>query len=439
MTKLALSLLAAASWAAAQNAGPVAAITRIQNLPNGNVRVNVSIEDGAGNPVTDLTDLRLVLSENGVEVYGQQLSSGRTAGSTVLVMDLSGSMRGRKLEAAKQAAEKWVDQAPSELAIAVIGFGTIVRFRSPFSTDKSSIRSNIAGLDVRRGQANTALNDAILEALGLLDGRSGAHDVLALTDGADTASHHDVEAVLKRAREVDARITTIGLGGDVRAAALQLLASTGGKYLPAAQAADLQDLFQTHANFLRSDYLIEYPSPRAADGSRRNLSARLEIRRLGGPPQSASGEGRYIAPRFIPDVKGNLAPYAFALLLLLMVPAILSTGSSFQTVHAVRGRQLSPLPADSKLIGMLDPSGLRFTAGQPVLLCPGDRCAKPHHIRTWRLQRCRCASDNTYAPVCYHRAFPAWLRRGLDAVSRGYCSATGRKWLCRCAGDPDGY
>jgi len=421
----------------AQDTHSVAKITRIQTLPDGKVRAYVSILDPDGIPLADLTALRLTLLENGRQVYSEQLSS-RWQVSSVLAIDLSGSMA-RILPAAKTSAMRLVEESPLGVEFAVIGFDSEPTVRAPFDTRKAAIRLAIARLELRRPRAPTALNDAIWEAVEMLRTREGVRDVLALTDGIDNASKHKPADVVAHANEYQVRVSTIGVGPGARPEPLRALLANGGRYTGADQASQLGAMFESHARFLSSEYMVEYKSDRPADGSRREVIARVEARRQGGGAEQSEVTSRYVAPRFIPAVSGRLAPYSIALAVLLLAPGLISTVWAMKSIRGNRARVVSKLPPDSKMIGALDSSGIAFAGGQPVVRCPAEGCGRPHHIRSWRLQRCRCARDNTRLEVCYHRTWPTWVRRTLDWVSAGYSPAAGRKWLCTCAGDKEGY
>jgi VWFA-related protein len=432
-----LAALCAAGALWAQDARPVASITRVESLPQNKVRVSLSIQDQNGTPLADLNSVRLTIFENGKEVAAQQLSSGWSV-SSVLVIDLSGSMLGPKLEGAKQAALHYVEQAPANVEVALIGFASDISVRHPFSSDKELLRKRILDLAVTR-RARTALNDAVWGAVETLQSRAGRRAVLALTDGIDNASRRNQASVVEYARNSEVTVSAVGLGSDVHPESLKGFTASGGRYLTAAQAGELRALFGQEAQFLKAEYQVEFTSLRPADGSRRQITANVELRHPEGTTVSGRAEGRYVAPRFIPAVRGNIVPYSLVLAVLLLIPASLSAGTAVIAVRKVRTLNVSRLPSDSKLIGALDTNGIRFSAGHPIIFCPEPRCKKPHHVRSWRLQRCRCSNDNASAPVCYQRMLPAWVRRAAARLTGGRSSSMGRMWLCRCAGDPEGY
>ena len=434
---LACAALCALRLVCAQDVRPTAAITRVESLPQNRVRVSVSIQDQSGKPLTDRDTVRLALFEDNREVAAEQLSSGWRI-SSVLVIDLSGSMAGEKLEGAKQAAMHYVDQAPAGTEVAIIGFATEISVSHPFTADKALLREHIASLAVIP-HARTALNDAVWGAIELLRGREGRRAILALTDGIDNASGREQAAVVAYGRESQATVSTVGLGSDARPEILKGYMATGGHYLSATEAVELSALFGQEAQLLKAEYQLEFQSARPDDGSRRQIAARVELRRPEGTTLSAEGRRRYVASQFIPAVGSHLAPYALVLALLLLVPPASNAGREAISIRRTRTRHVSRLAGDSKLIGALDSSGIRFSAGEPVIICPSRQCRKPHHVRSWRLQRCRCANDNTSAPLCYQRALPGWLRRAADRITLGRSSLMGRKFLCRCAGDPEGY
>jgi hypothetical protein len=152
----------------------------------------------------------------------------------------------------------------------------------------------------------------------------------------------------------------------------------------------------------------------------------------------ATAARRYVSPGLVPSVRGTHWPFLLLLLGLAVAPRALSLTRSLVATRQFRKARLTPLPLADPCVGRPDPNGGVLAAGEPVVRCPS--CTVPHHVRSWRLNGCKCMRDGLgTGRVCYHAALPAWLRRLLDRLSRRAAGAKGRSWLCRCAGDDEGY
>jgi Ca-activated chloride channel family protein len=90
--------------------------------------------------------------------------------TVVLVIDTSGSMvaddvRPTRLEAAKRAALRFVDDAPKELRIALVGFATEPQVLAPPTHDRELVRQS---MDYLFPGAGTAIGDALQAAVELV-------------------------------------------------------------------------------------------------------------------------------------------------------------------------------------------------------------------------------------------------------------------------------
>src|SRR3972149_5713552 len=129
--------------------------------------------------------------------------------AVVLVLDVSGSMKGKPLEDAKSAARTFVELMKPQDQIAVVAFGSGSQIVSGLSNDESSL---LAAIDKLEAQGETALYDAIISGLDTVSGAPTAHkSLVVLSDGRDSKSVTPLEAVLKRAKETKIPIFGVGL------------------------------------------------------------------------------------------------------------------------------------------------------------------------------------------------------------------------------------
>ena len=137
--------------------------------------------------------------------------------SVMLVTDSSGSMRATdvqptRLDAARGAAEKFLDDVPDQMKVGVVGFsdtpGTVIR---P-TDDRGETRD---ALDALTADGGTATGDAMRAALDALKPADGARKppsaIVLLSDGARTTGADPV-AVAQDARKEGVPVYTVSLG-----------------------------------------------------------------------------------------------------------------------------------------------------------------------------------------------------------------------------------
>ena len=165
------------------------------------------------------------------------VSPPRTArGSTTprdvtLVVDVSGSMSGRKLEQAKAAGRQLLETLSPEDRFRIIDFSTDVRtFRDElvYATDRN-VAAARRYIDDLEAQGSTNISGALDEALRPREARERLSLVLFMTDGEPTVGvRNPAEIAARAARERgDRRIFTFGVGTDVNVSLLEQLAIEG--------------------------------------------------------------------------------------------------------------------------------------------------------------------------------------------------------------------
>jgi len=152
----------------------------------------------------------------------------------VVVLDVSGSMQGRKIEQAKDAVRYIVEQLNPHDNFNLIAFSTGVSLwkKELQSLDESSIKSALRWIDALRAAGSTDINRALLEALAQLDDGESTRPatILFLTDGQPTQGEMNVDAILRNAgNNLPAgrtpRLFTFGVGYDVNTDLLDVLAA----------------------------------------------------------------------------------------------------------------------------------------------------------------------------------------------------------------------
>jgi Ca-activated chloride channel family protein len=135
--------------------------------------------------------------------------------SVVLVTDTSRSMTATdvapdRLDAARSAADRFLDEAPKELRVGAVAFSDAASVLQPPTTDHEQVRAALAGLTADGGTATGDGLAAALESLGTGERRPPAAIVL-LSDGKQT-SGRDAVAVAREAAEQKVPVYTVALG-----------------------------------------------------------------------------------------------------------------------------------------------------------------------------------------------------------------------------------
>jgi Ca-activated chloride channel family protein len=164
----------------------------------------------------------LLLAAPKVEIDTEQV----IARDVILVLDVSGSMRGEKVEQAKEALNYVLDSLHDEDRFNIIAFSTgIHRYaRDLVPADEAGEARDF----VRRLEANgsTDINRALLEALAMA--REDRPTILIfLTDGLPTVGEVDIDRIIDNVGDAapdNARIFPFGVGYDVNTTLLDTVA-----------------------------------------------------------------------------------------------------------------------------------------------------------------------------------------------------------------------
>jgi len=270
--------------AAAQGEGMQIRITQVDDSNFPQVTVYISITGADGEPVGTEASL-IQLFEDGSLIHPDKvLGAGETRPlTTLLIMDVSGSMaNGGKLETAKVAASAYVAKMKPADKIGLITFNTQVTIAQSITGNQHKLDKAIESL---KAKGDTAMYDALLKAVDVLQGKTGRKAIIVLTDGLDNRSTAKEKDVIGAVGPGGLSISTIGLGDPAAGgtndgldeAGLSALAEqAGGLYSFAADISSLQSIYESYGRALHSEYVITYSSPSVLrDGLDRNLTVSL--------------------------------------------------------------------------------------------------------------------------------------------------------------------
>jgi Ca-activated chloride channel family protein len=187
----------------------------------------VSPEDVGVNLLSYKPDSRgegffLLLAAPRVEIDSQQVVSK----DVILVLDVSGSMHGEKIEQAKAALDFVLDNLNDEDRFNIIAFSTATRTYARdlvWADERGDARDFVARLEA---VGSTDINRAMLEATAMVDDERPAI-IIFLTDGLPTVGEVKVERIIDNVGDStpdNARIFPFGVGYDVNTFLLDTIA-----------------------------------------------------------------------------------------------------------------------------------------------------------------------------------------------------------------------
>lgn len=229
----------------------------------GLVRVEVSVTR-KGEPLRGLRASDFELRDDGQPQDVTLVLEEQIPVDAALVFDLSGSVKGRKLDALKDAAAAFLAGLREGEQAALVAVREEVRLLQPFTSDRARLRDAFGGAEPRGG---TALRDAVYAALRLREPGARRTAVVTFSDGIDNVSVLSSTQVVEAAARSEAIVYGVAVRqrGDVRQPFLGDVARTsGGRLFEAADERDLRARFLDVLSDIRSRCVLSY-TPTASD------------------------------------------------------------------------------------------------------------------------------------------------------------------------------
>lgn len=256
---LALFVSVPLTAAAADTAPMVIRDLDIGNYPK--VSLTVSLPSEVASSVLSQKDFGL--RENGQPIDNFRLDplnlEERDLG-IVLVLDASGSMKGKPLFDAKDAARIFIDGMKPGDRLAIVAFSTAPRLAADFTADKNVLYDALNSINA---DGDTAMFDGLYMALdAAARAKVKQPNIVVLSDGADTISGHTPDQVVQAAIAQKAAIYAVGLSTpEFNEAPLRDVAGrTQGRYSLAADSQLLASVYSGLASELHNQYRLSYTS-----------------------------------------------------------------------------------------------------------------------------------------------------------------------------------
>jgi tight adherence protein B len=289
-------LLAAAAPAGAQDlASGTASIDHIET-DHGTLQILFSVPDVDDAARPDLDSVQVTVNDQPLEATATPASDSAQAvrRTAVLAIDTSKSMRGDRFAQAKVAARAFLDAAPDDLYVGVVGFADDVEVLQKPSRDRAATRAVIDDLSL---SLQTRLYEGVRQAV-LATGQRGQRSVLVLSDGRDTSDMEiaDLTATIDAA-DVKVDVVALEQEGDALEPLEAIAVAGSGRVLNADDPATLTAVFSSEAEQLARQVLVTAPVPASLSGTEGTVAVSLE-----------AGGHAYTASAFVP--LGEAAPAA---------------------------------------------------------------------------------------------------------------------------------
>jgi len=254
------------------------------------VRVEVLVTR-KGVPVGGLTAANFELRDNGRVQALELVLEEESPVDTVLALDMSGSVKGPKLAALKDAARAFLDGLRDGEQAALLAFREEVHLLQPLTPEIVRVRR---ALDEASPRGSTALCDAVYAALRLREPGSRRTAVVVFSDGIENISWLSASEVLEASSRSEAIVYGVAVrqrGERSEPFLRDVVRATGGRLFEAESERDLRARFLDVLGDIRSRYVLSYV-PRGADAAGwHTLDVRLK--RVKGDVLARPGYWRY--------------------------------------------------------------------------------------------------------------------------------------------------
>jgi tight adherence protein B len=176
----------------------------------------------------------------------------------ILVVDVSGSMAGEPLAAAKAASASFINLLPEGVDVAVVAFDQTAVVSSALSESREE---SLRALDELAVGGDTALFDAVILASGeFSEDRATRRVIIALTDGGDSASVASLEDARDalRAAEIEPYAVALATSESAAENLEELIAGTEGRLERTDSTDALLPLYDDLAAQLANRFTIRF-------------------------------------------------------------------------------------------------------------------------------------------------------------------------------------
>jgi tight adherence protein B len=262
-TVLASMVLGLVALPVLAQSGPQVQLRDARLDPDGQTRLVVSVD---GLPDAQLDASAFQVFEDGQDVGDLQVDAvvdretGEAAVAAVLLLDVSGSMAGEPLEQIRAAAaESTRTLVALDIPVGLVEFATRSSVLSEPSLDEQALLRSLEQLEAGGW---TALHDAVIDSVALLEDTAGSRSIIVFADGQDNRSEATIDEAVEAATQAAIPISVVVLETDrLDLSALEPLAArTGGRLVSVTDVEDLRAAFAAVTQDIANQYVIRYHS-----------------------------------------------------------------------------------------------------------------------------------------------------------------------------------
>jgi Ca-activated chloride channel family protein len=258
------------------------------------VRVEVLVTR-RGAPVRGLTASDFELRDDGRVQALEPALEEESPVDAALVLDMSGSVKGPKLAALKDAARAFLGGLRDGEQAALLAFREEIHLLQPFTPERDLVRRALDGASPR---GSTALCDAVYAALRLREPGPRRTAVVVFGDGIENISWLTASEVVEAASHSEAIVYGVAVRqqGERRQPFLRdIVRATGGRLFEAESERDLRARFLDVLSDIRSRYVLSY-APDGVDIAAGWHTLDVRLTRAKGDVLARPGYWRSLAP-----------------------------------------------------------------------------------------------------------------------------------------------
>jgi VWFA-related protein len=184
------------------------------------INVTATVSDASGRFVSGLRQEDFLVYEDDQPVTVTHFNSERVPVSLGIVVDTSGSMAGKKIEAARSALDRFLfELLDRDDEIFLYRFASVPMLLQDWTRDRALLTRALSRMVANGG---TAMYDAVADAIPLAQqGQNRKKALLVISDGNDTGSTASIRDIKAQIRESEVLVYAIGIDGESDAPTLR--------------------------------------------------------------------------------------------------------------------------------------------------------------------------------------------------------------------------
>jgi len=236
------------------------------------VRVDVLVTD-KGQPVRGLGPADFEIFDNGVPQQVDLVSFEQIPLNVVLALDMSESVAGERLDHLRVAGHALLSGLKKDDQVALVTFQNAVTLGADLTPDAGAVRD---ALDEAEPAGETSLVDGSYAAMVVGESDVGRALLIVFSDGLDTSSFLQPDAVLDSAKRSDVVAYAVSVGREKSAFLRDLTSFTGGRLFEIERTANLSSIFLSVLEEFRQRYLVSYTPRGVAKEGWHRLTVRVK-------------------------------------------------------------------------------------------------------------------------------------------------------------------